>query len=340
MASEVLEEFRVTNPGHELRSDVTKQLAFIYHENGQTERSAAEHERIAAESDDPELSREALLTAAELYDEVQVVADTVRVYQQYIAEYPWPLDIAMESRSRLSEIFKVQSDYPGYYEMLNEIVAVDTAAGARRTDRSRFLAARAALVFAEMQYEKFAALTLVQPFEESLTEKQSRMDEALAALEGLVSYEVADVTAAATFYIAEIYRNFSVALLESERPQGLTDAEKVDYELVIEEEAFPFEEQAIEVHEANFELLASGIYNPWIQKSLDQLATLMPGRYAKNEISGGFLKSIDFYAYRLPNAPDLAVDAEGPADSSASTGAADIGEATARNQYVPATARN
>ena len=57
--------------------------------------------------------------------------------------------------------------------------------------------------------------------------------------------------------------------------------------MVIEEEAYPFEERAISVHEENFELLAVGVYNPWVQKSLDKLAVLMPGRYAKNEISGG-----------------------------------------------------
>ena len=58
VASGVLEDFRDENPDHELHSDATKQLAFIYLEDGQIERSAAEHERISAESDDPELSRE------------------------------------------------------------------------------------------------------------------------------------------------------------------------------------------------------------------------------------------------------------------------------------------
>jgi hypothetical protein len=47
-----------------------------------------------------------------------------------------------------------------------------------------------------------------------------------------------------------------------------------------------------------------------VQKSLDQLSVLMPGRYAKNEISGGFLGSIDTYAYRLPIAPKIGVDEE------------------------------
>jgi tetratricopeptide (TPR) repeat protein len=320
MASDVLEEFRTSHPEHELNAEATKQLAYIYREDGQTKRSAAEHERIAAEATDPVLAREALLTAAELYDEVNVLDDAVRVYEQYVTEYPRPLDLAMEARNRLSEIFKADSDYERYYAQLNDIIDADREAGADRTDRSRYLAATAALVLAEQTYKRFADLKLVQPFEESLAEKQLRMDVALASFEALVDYEVAAVTAAATFYLAEIYFEFSAALLDSERPDGLSEAEKIDYEMVIEEEAYPFEERAISVHEENFELLSVGVYNPWVQKSLDKLAVLMPGRYAKNEISGGFVGSIDRYAYRMPIAPkiDIAVeDADGDVEATA-----------------------
>lgn len=310
LASGVLEEFRTSHPEHELNAEATKQLAFIYREDGQVERSAAEHERIAAEATDPELSREALLTAGELYDEISVIDEAIRVYVQYVTEYPRPLDIAMQTRSRLAEIFKAELDYERYYAELNSMIDIDREAGTERTDRSRFLAAKSALVLAEQSYQRFENLRLVQPFEESLAEKQLRMDTAMAALEGLVEYQVADVTAAATFYIAEIYFEFSAALLDSERPAGLTEAEKVDYELVIEEEAYPFEERAIDVHQENFELLAVGVYNPWVQRSLDKLSVLMPGRYAKNEISGGFVGSIDTYAYRMPIAPKIGVEGE------------------------------
>lgn len=331
-AAGVLEEFRTSHPEHELHNDATKQLAHIYREDGQLSRSAAEHERIALESGDIELSREALLTAGELYDEAKAVADAIRVYEQYVEEYPRPIDYAIETRKRLSDIFKEQLDYQRYYVQLAAIVTADDEAGFDRTDRSRFLAAGAALVLAEQDYEQFRGLRLMQPFEASLAQKQARMDIALAAFEKLVDYEVADVTAAATYYIAETYRNFSTALMESERPEGLSAAEKGDYELVIEEEAWPFEERAIEVHEANFELLAAGVYNPWVQKSLDELAVMMPGRYAKNESSEGYLGSIDLYAYRMPVAPEIEIDGEGVADTGASQAASD--DTTALTEFV------
>lgn len=134
------------------------------------------------------------------------------------------------------------------------------------------------------------------------------MDGALAALESLVDYQVGEVTAAATFYIAEVYMGFSDSLVNSERPADLGPAELQDYELMIEEEAFPFEERSIEVHEKNLELMVGGLYNPWIERSLDKLADLMPGRYAKFEISSGFIDSIDSYAYQSPSAPEVPVE--------------------------------
>ncbi len=207
----------------------------------------------------------------------------------------------------MSEIYRGQSDFQKYLEELNEIVEQDREAGPARTDRSRFLASKAALVLSERTFEQFKRTRLTQPFEESLALKQRQMDETMGAMEALVSYEVAEVTAAATYYIAEVYLEFSASLLESERPEGMTAAEANAYELVLEDEAYPFEERGIEVHEANFELLASGVYNPWVQKSLDNLADLMPGRYAKRETNEGYLGASEVYAYVMPIAVPPAV---------------------------------
>jgi tetratricopeptide (TPR) repeat protein len=306
-AASVLEAFRETFPEHEFQREVTKQLASVYRQGGQIDRSASEYERVAAESDDPQLRSEAMLLAAELYEEAGLLDNTLDVYLRYVAEFPQPLDLAQETRSKIADIYESRSDIVNYHEMLGEIVAADSAAGAERTDRSRFLAAGAALVLAEPSYDRFVEVELTQPFADSLAEKQRRMDAALQIFESLVSYKVGEVTAAATYYIAEVYFEFSRSLLESERPTDLSAGDLVDYELAIEEEAFPFEEQAIEVHESNFELVTAGIYNEWVQKSLERLGVLMPGRYAKYEISSGFLGSLESYSYQSPAAIEAAM---------------------------------
>ena len=136
------------------------------------------------------------------------------------------------------------------------------------------------------------------------------MDAALQGFESLVDYEVAEVTAAATYYMAEIYWNFNRSLVESERPKGLDAAATTEYNDALEEEAFPFEEKAIHVHEKNRELIASGVYNDWTRKSLGKLAVLVPGRYAKSETGSGFMPVLDVYAYRTPAATRAAALAQ------------------------------
>jgi tetratricopeptide (TPR) repeat protein len=301
-AAEVLEEFRRTYPEHELNREATKQIASVYQQSGQVTRAAGEYERIAAEADTPELRAEALLVAGDLHEQSKNAEGALAVYLRYVEEFPQPLERGIETRSKIAEIYKAKHDDARYHEQLQKIVSIDATSGTERTDRTRFLGAKSALVLAEGLYEDFAAVKLVLPFERSLQEKQQRMDTAIKAFNGLVEYEVGEVTAAATFYMAEVYYGFNRALLESERPANLKASDVENYELGLEENAFPFEEKAIAVHEKNLELIRAGIYNAWIDKSLAKLAQLMPARYAKDELSGGFLGSIDRYAYRAPAA--------------------------------------
>ena len=67
------------------------------------------------------------------------------------------------------------------------------------------------------------------------------------------------------------------------------------------------------VHQENLELVRVGVFNDWVQRSLDELAVLMPARYAKSELSSGFVGTIDQYAYHSPLTPeseDQAADQE------------------------------
>ncbi|WP_232831375.1 tetratricopeptide repeat protein [Peristeroidobacter agariperforans] len=302
-AADVLDAFRRTYPEHELNREATKQIAFVYRQSGQVARAASEYERIAAEADKPELRGEALLLAGDLHEQGKNNERALAVYLAYVNEFPQPLDLGVETRSKIAELYKGAQDLTRYHEQLQQIVSIDAAAGVERTNRTRTLAARSALVLGEQLYAQFASVKLVQPFERSLQLKQQRMDAAMKSLGALVDYQVGDVTAAATYYMAEVYFGFNRSLVESERPKDLQAGQLQDYELALEENAFPFEEKAIGVHEKNLELIRSGIYNEWIEKSLAKLAQLMPARYAKAELSSGFLGSLDRYAYRTPSAP-------------------------------------
>jgi tetratricopeptide (TPR) repeat protein len=289
----VLEAFRSAFPDHKLRLEASKQIANAYRQSGQLPRAADEYTRIASQSDDPALRSEALLVAGDLYTQSKSRDRALDTYLRYVKEFPRPVETALDIRFKIADMYKAAGDEPLYRGQLEEIVRIDADAGSERTGRTRTLAARSALVLAEPRFHEFAAVKLRQPFEASLQEKQKRMDAAIEAMERLVEYEIADVTAAATFYMAETYFNFSRSLVESERPKDLKPDELEAFETALDEEAFPFEEKAIEVHEKNVELLQAGVLSEWTEKSLGRLAELMPGRYAKQEKSSDFLGATD-----------------------------------------------
>lgn len=300
-AARVLDGFRQAFPDHELNQEATKQLAFVYRSGGETSLAAGEYERVAAEATDPVLEREALLSAGELYEQANDADSALSVYERYLAKFCEPVDIAVETHAKAADLYRARGDDARRREHLAALVAAEAGAGAERTDRMRYLAAQAGLVLAEPGYAAFRAVRLVEPLAETLKRKRDLMDASLRELEHLLSYEVGEVTTAATFQMAEIYAEFSRALLESERPKDLPPAELVAYEEALEEEAFPFEERAIEVHEANVSLMiAANVYNRWVEQSFARLAELVPGRYAKEEQSMGLLGAIETVAYRHP----------------------------------------
>jgi cellulose synthase operon protein C len=299
MAAKVLAGFRDAFPGHQLQPEVTKKIAYAYRENRQISLAADEYERIEKESKDDEIRRDALLVAAELHEENGSRIRALVVYRRYVGYFPKPVELNLETRNKIAEIFKAEKDRKSYLDELGEIVAIDASAGSVRTPRTRHLAAKAALVLAEQRYDAFVAIKLERPFEVNLRKKQDLMKTATQSFNKLVDYELGEFTAAATFYLAEIYGHFSKALMTSERPEGLSPSELEQYELGLEEQAYPFEEKAIDVHESNLKLISRGVYNVWIEKSLKKLAELVPVRYAKPEETSGIVSSLETYVFAI-----------------------------------------
>src|SRR6266516_851747 len=299
-AVEVLEAFRSTFPENKLQLDATKQIALAYRQSGQVSRAAGEYDRIASQSEDPALRSEALLDAGDLYSQSNSRDRALNAYIRYVKEFPKPVETAIETRFKIAEMYKEAHDETLYHQQLEEIVSTDAGAGPERTGRTRTLAARSALVLAEQLYGDFVVVKLRQPFETSLQDKKQRMDATTAALNRLVDYGIDEMTAAATYYLAETYSNFSRSLLESERPDDLKPEDLEEFKNKLDEAAFPFEEKAIKVHEKNMELLHAGVFNSWTEKSLSRLTELMPGRYAKHEMSSGFLGAIDSDVHGSP----------------------------------------
>ncbi len=290
----VLEQFRRTYPNHSFADEVTQNLAVALNSSGRSEEAAAEFERVAGlDSVGGDVHREALWEAAELYAAAGRTVDEQRVYADIVTRFPNPLAESIEARQRLAELAKQQANPSERRRWLESIVLADASAGSERSDRSRTLAARASLELAEPLRDAFNQTSLSIPLKESLATKKSRMELALAAYGNAAAYGVADVTTAATYEIAELYYRLSQDLMNSQRPAGLNAEELEQYDILLEEQAFPFEEQAIEIFSSNAARSVDGVYDEWVQRSFSRLADLMPARFAKTERRESFVANID-----------------------------------------------
>ena len=285
-ASGVLEKFRADYPDSEFADDVTQKLAVTYLESGASDQAAAEFERIAnADSSTEDVRREALWKASDLYKQAGTISSEQRVLNEIVARYPNPLVESIEARYRLLQIAEQSGNEQERTARLRDLVDADATAGGQRNDRTRFLAAKASLELAEPVRERFRVVKLTQPLANSLKLKKSLMEDVIAAYTGAADYGVAEVTTAATYRLGEAYEQFSSDLMDSDRPAEL-DADALEqYELLLEEQAFPFEEKAIDLYTANAQRASDGVYDEWVRRSFDRLAGLMPARFAKKERS-------------------------------------------------------
>jgi hypothetical protein len=118
------------------------------------------------------------------------------------------------------------------------------------------------------------------------------MEKVLSVYGQALDYGVAEVTTAATYGMGELYRQFAADLMSSERPRDLDADAREEYDVLLEEQAFPFEEKAIELHETNANRASEGVYDESVQRSFDVLAKLKPARYAKTEIGEDYVPTL------------------------------------------------
>jgi tetratricopeptide (TPR) repeat protein len=281
----VLESFRSRYPDDKLTETVPDKLAVAYEKTGDYTNAAEELAVIAENYDEEnqELARQALWRAAEMQDRAERPQKSIELYKKYVWKYQQPWDFRSEAQYRLVNLYEKTGDEEKKRFWLNELVKTYNDAGSEANDRVAWLAAHASFRLAEPAFEDFRDIELTQPLNQSLSRKTAAMKDALAKYESVSEIGVAEYTSAANFKIGQLYRLLAKSMMESERPGGMSDLELAQYDLLLEEKALPYEDQAIDVLISNTDLAHEGIYDTWVKQSFSELAKLLPGRYAKFE---------------------------------------------------------
>ncbi len=283
-ATAALEGFRSRYPGNPLVADVDKKLAAAYQKDGKPALAASALQRIASRpGESADTRRESAWLAATLYDEAKQKPQASKAYEFYISNFALPIERGIAGRRRLADYALETRDRGRYLYWLRDLVKADETAGAGRTDASKLAGAQAALELALASAQDARSIRLSLPVEKSLPARKNATEVAVQALNRAAAYGFADTATAATYELGVVYRDFSRALIDSERPKGLKPDELEQYNLLIEEQADPFDQKAIEAHEVNLKRVNQNLWNKSIAASAKALGELAPAKYGKRE---------------------------------------------------------
>jgi cellulose synthase operon protein C len=281
-AIDYLNLFQRLYPKHPLQADVSKKLSVAYLNSGRSLEAAREFEKLSDFGADEQEKMTALWHAAELYQNKGDLVSALRAYSEYAKTYKRPYTQNLEAMSHVAALNHRLADTDKRRFWLREIINTHAkAAKSNKTERTEFLAASASFDLAELRQQDFDRVRLVNPLPKSLQNKKTAMQDAVKLYGQSAVYGHAEFVTRATLAIGDIYRKFAGSLLQSERPKGLNADELEQYNILLEDQAFPFEDKAIEFYETNVSRIATGTFDPAIKTSLEQLKTLFPARYGR-----------------------------------------------------------
>ncbi len=283
-------QFQRMYPKHKLSNDVSKKLTAAYLKSNLSLEAASELERMSSFESNREVKMAALWQAAELYESKNDNASAIRSYGQYAKEYRDPYPQYVEAMSKLVTLHQSNKQNQQALSWQKKIIqAAEKVSESKQTSRTRLLTSQATLALAKNKHQEFSRYKLVEPLKKNLKRKKAAMQDAVKLYGQTSRFNIASTTTESTHAIASIYETFSQELLDSERPKNLNDDQLEQYEILLEDQAFPFEEKAIEFFEINMSHTNSGKYDDWVRKSHKRLKVLFPGRYNRNAKTDAYI---------------------------------------------------
>lgn len=289
-AVNVLLAFQKRYPTHEYTRSIPAKLAQSYEQLQLWELAASQYLVIVSLNGDKassnNLKREALYSAGELYLKAGNLDKAITTFRTYAHTYPEPFDIAQEVRFKMSKFYQQTNEPNKQYYWYRKMLKFHRQKYVKQVEvtnsRAIYLVSVAALGLGEAHQKTFSYTKLTLPLNKSLKRKQKAMKQAIAYYQKLLSYQLAEFVPHATYNLAQMYRQLASDVLSSQRPKNLDELALEEYELLIEDIAFPFEEKAIEIHMKNSQRSWQNIYDQWVAKSFTALAQLAPALYDRH----------------------------------------------------------
>ncbi|MFT7184854.1 MAG: TolA-binding protein [Pseudohongiellaceae bacterium] len=276
-----LSHFQSAFPDHELYNETSEKLIFAFIENKELVSAAEILKRVATSSPDKIKAANYLYRAADLYHSNGFEYEGVQLFKKFINRYKQMFDLNIEAHHLIVQFNEGSGNIKISNTWKQSLVEYEKQGVSKRTDRSAYLASHAALSLAMQDYDVFEQLKLTLPLKKSLAKKKTLLTDVVKKFESLVDYDVSEIISASTYQIAQVYRTLAQDLMLSERPSELNALQLEQYDILLEEQAYPFEEQALGIYKINLSKVPDGQFDEWIKLSLNVLEEMNPAEYKR-----------------------------------------------------------
>lgn len=225
---------------------------------------------------DSDIGESALMKIGVIYEKNKEYNKAVEIFKKYLSRDDIPPDREAEARYRLGYSQIKLSKKENGIETLNKLI--DWSGG--RTDN--IFIAKAELLILKERLNIYLDLKITQPFEKTLNKKTEFLNNILKSYSNISRYKVPELLTEIFFSMGTALENFRDSILQSERPADLTKEELEEYNFLLEEKAYPYDEKAVKVYENGLQIGREyKVYDEWVQKNLERLAAIRPVLYKR-----------------------------------------------------------
>lgn len=283
-ATSLFEELAAAYEKSDLASEALTTSVHILRALGAPVRAAEDSLALANRSTgDDRIS--ALIQSADLFAEGKEFARASTLRGLAVKEAPEPLERRSSQILLAGENLESAGMWNRALEKYTDVISIRTRnPGNPVAGRLAYNAAKARLHIAEESYSRYQKVRIEPPLDRTTVAKRTLLQEVIGNFVAAGKYNIAEVSTASNYYIGLALEGFKDSILNSPRPDGLTAKELEEYELLLQEKAYPIEEKALKAYRVNVDrAVALQIFDPWIEKSYQRLAELAPWAFERAE---------------------------------------------------------
>lgn len=280
-ATALFETLATTYTDSEFASEALQMSILILEALGDPIRAAEDSMVLAARSRGEERAA-SLLKAAQLYTAGSEPGRAASARSIYIDEFTDPVEELSRQLFLLGNDLETVGDWDGALAAYTRNVALQ-----KKSEDNQVLttfAARSQQRIAERSFSIYSDYHIAPPIDATVVRKREMLQIVIRDFVAAGNYRTAEVITASNYFIGRALELFKEDILSSPKPEGLSSAELEEYELQLQEMAFPFEIKALEAYRVNIQRSVKlELLDPWIERTFERMADLAPWSYQRNE---------------------------------------------------------